>query len=177
MRQLMQLAFVPSHEPRRWPISEAAGVGLVIALSTILAVVARVLQLDEAASDRVQMILLIIGLGAFFSAFFIAIFAGRFAFQWPRLLRAIFGSILVSGLFIPTVMFFFAFENRIIQGNLEPNALELGRWKDLFWSMFGAMGLFTPTGMRYLIPWPLLIIGLTTALLFYIWPSKRDKQI
>jgi hypothetical protein len=177
MRRLMQLAFVPSHQPSHWPFSKAAGIGLVIALSTIFAVVARVLQLDEAASDRVQIIILIIGCGAFFAAFITAVFVGRFAMGWPRFLRAILGSIIASSLFIPTVMFFFAFENRIIQGNLEPDAYEIGRWKDLFWSLFGGMGLFTPTGMRYLLPWPLLIIGLTTALIFYIWPSKRDKHV
>jgi hypothetical protein len=42
---------------------------------------------------------------------------------------------------------------------------------DLFWSLFGGMGLFTPTGLTYLLPWPLLAVAITAFVCFYIWPK------
>jgi hypothetical protein len=177
MLRLMPLAFLLSHHPQRWPISESAGIGLIISVLTIFAVILRILQLDEAASDRVQIIILVIGWSAFLAVLITAILVGRFASGWSRSLRAILASIFCCVLFIPIVMIIFAFENRIIEGNLEPNAYEIGRLSELFWSIIGAMGLFTPTGMRYLMPWPLLLLGLSAALIFYVWPSKRNTDV
>jgi hypothetical protein len=41
---------------------------------------------------------------------------------------------------------------------------------EIGWSMFGAMGMFTPTGLRYLTPWPLIAVAAAAALILFFWP-------
>jgi hypothetical protein len=172
MLPLMPLGFVCELQHRSGSKGDAAGVALVIAFLTVLALVGRIILLGEAASDRTQALVLVIGFSAFLAAFVTSLVVVWFAGNWWRWLRAASASLFCCGLFVPAAMFCFALENRIIAGNLEPGAIEDGRLGEIVWSIVGAMGLFTPTGMRYLIPWPLLVMGIAAALIFYRWPPK-----
>jgi hypothetical protein len=43
--------------------------------------------------------------------------------------------------------------------------------------MFSAMGMFTPTGLRYLLPWPLVAVTLMAAILLYRWPRAAGPSL
>ena len=164
---------MPEQATRSGYGGEACGIAFAIAFTTIIALLAKIILLDEAASDRTQILLLVIGSSAFLSAFTTALFIVWFASGWNRFVRACAAAFISCGLFIPAAMFCFAIENRIIRGNLEPGAVDDGRIAEIIWSIIGAMGLFAPTGMRYLIPWPMLVMGLVSLLIFYRWSPER----
>jgi hypothetical protein len=174
--QKMQSVCVPEHETSSGYGGDACGIALVIAFTTSMAVLAKIIVLDEATSDRTQILLLVIGSSAFLAAFITALFVVWLACRWNPVVRAVTASLASTVLFIPAAMFCFAIENRIIKGNLEPGAIVDGRIGEIVWSMIGAMGLFAPTGMRYLVPWPLLVMGLMSLLIFYRWPSEGMDQ-
>jgi hypothetical protein len=96
---------------------------------------------------------------------------------WRPWLRAILGGLAVGGLFIPATLFFFALKIRIIDGRIEADSVTDLHADDLFWSMFSAMGMFTPTGLRYLLPWPLIAVAITATLLLYRWPRANATPL
>jgi hypothetical protein len=151
---------------------EAAGIALALAFLTALAAVGGVLSLDEAASDRTQSLIAVIGCGAFAAAFCTCLLTLWIAARWNRWLRAIVASAFCAGAFIPATLFCFAVQNRLIGGRLNAETLEDLQPIRVVWSMIGAMGMFTPTGLRYLTPWPLLVLGMGAAAIFLVWPRR-----
>ena len=89
----------------------------------------------------------------------VAVLALWVAGSWNRWLRAALGGIGVGGLFIPATLFVFALKIRVIDGRIEADSVADLRLGEIAWSMFGAMGMFTPTGLRYLTPWPLIAVA------------------
>ena len=78
---------------------------------------------------------------------------------------------------MPATLFFFAIKIRIIDGRIEADSVTDLQAEELFWSMFSAMGMFTPTGLRYLLPWPLVAVTLTAAILLYRWPRATAHPL
>ncbi len=143
---------------------------LCVGLVAVVAVAMRILAFEEAASDRTVLLLLIAAEGGVAAMLPVAVLALWIAERWNRVLRAVLGGLAVGGLFIPATLFFFALKIRVIDGRIEADTVTNLRAVELFWSMFGAMGMFTPTGLRYLAPWPVTAVGLAAAILFYFWP-------
>jgi hypothetical protein len=100
----------------------------------------------------------------------VAVLALWIAGGWNRWLRAVLGGIGAGGLFIPASLFFFALKIRIIDGRIEADSVADLRLGEIFWSMFGAMGMFTPTGLRYLAPWPVIAVAALAAIILFFWP-------
>jgi hypothetical protein len=153
---------------------EAAGIALALAFLTALVAIGSVLSLGEAASDRTQSLVAVIGCGAFVAALCSGLLTLWIAGRWNRWLRACLASAFCAGAFIPATLFCFAVQNRLIGGRLNAETLEDLQPLRIVWSMVGAMGMFTPTGLRYLTPWPLLALGTGAAFIFLIWPRKPD---
>jgi ABC-type Fe3+-siderophore transport system permease subunit len=156
---------------------DAAGISLVIGVVAAVSVALRTMALEESASDRTQLLVLIALCGAFLATLPFALLTLWLAQNWNRFVRAFLAALLVAGAFIPATMFCFAFENRIIKGHIEADSLFDLRPVEVAWSMFGAMGMFTPTGLRYLAPWPVLAVFLTAALCFFFWPQKNTGPL
>ncbi|MGL4636770.1 MAG: hypothetical protein ACRCWF_12380 [Beijerinckiaceae bacterium] len=148
------------------------GVALLLGCVAVLAVTLRVLFMEEAVSGRTAILVMIAGFGAFMIALFTALLAFWLASRWKPMIRAILAAIIVAGGFVPATLFSFAIENRLIEGHVEAESVMDLTSKEVFWSMFGAMGMFTPAGLKYLMPWPLLAIALAAGICFYHWPKS-----
>ena len=131
-----------------------------------------ILQFNEPFTDRTRLLILIVVCGAFSAAMPVLLMAGWIAAGWNRWLRATLGSLIIGIAFIPATMFCFAVENRIVEGRVEAESVADLQASDLFWSMFGAMGMFTPTGLRYLAPFPLIAMTAAAAILLFVWPRQ-----
>jgi hypothetical protein len=138
-----------------------------------LAVAAQLLWFEEAFSDRARLLMLLAAEGGFAATLVSAFPALWIAQNWWPWLRAALGAIVTGGLFVPATMFFFALKIRVVDGRVEADSVtDLGA-TELFWSMFGAMGMFTPTGLRYLAPWAALAVCAAAFLILYRWPRRR----
>lgn len=117
------------------------------------------------------MLAAVAGAGALMAALPLAGLAQLLSRHWHPILRGGIGALWMATAFVPATMFAFALEIRVIEGRVEADSVtDLGA-ADLFWSLFGGMGLFTPTGLTYLLPWPLLAVAITAFVCFYIWPK------
>jgi hypothetical protein len=145
------------------------GVGLALGVTAAIAMAVAIDLREEAASDRTQILVAIAAMGAFLAGGLVAAVA-LFVRRWPALLRGpLFGG-AAAALFVPATLFCFAVKIRIVDGHIDAESVADMPVVDLFWSMFGAMGMFTPTGLRYLAPWPVLAVGLAATLIFLRWP-------
>jgi hypothetical protein len=151
---------------------DAVGISLLIGVVAAIAVAFRVVAFEEPVSDRTQLLVLIAGCGGFLATLPFALLALWLASVWNRILRAAVTSTLIAGAFIPATLFCFAVENRIIEGRIEADSVLDLKAMQVFWSMFGAMGMFTPTGLRYLAPWPVLAVFVIAASCFFFWPKR-----
>jgi hypothetical protein len=166
---------VPDAPPRA-PSAAQLGLGRLILIITAVAAASvwlrAILQLEEAHSGRLGLVVLIAAAGALLATLPLAASARLLAADWNRALRAGLAALWMGGLFIPAVLFCFAVEIRIIEGHVEAeSAFDLAP-RELFWSLFGAMGMFTPTGLRYVLPWPAPAVALVAAFCFYHWPQR-----
>jgi hypothetical protein len=157
---------------------EAAGgprLGLVAVIGILAAVAAlsvllKTLMLEQPVSRRTLLLCVIAAAGAGLAALPLAGLARLFAAHWRPGLRASLAALWMASGFVPATMFAFAVENRIVEGHIEADSvLALGA-AGLFWTLFGAMGMFTPTGLAYLLPWPALAVASAAFLCFYRWP-------
>ncbi|MGL5115260.1 MAG: hypothetical protein ACRC7G_13590 [Beijerinckiaceae bacterium] len=149
------------------------GVALALALTAAVSMAVAITLRDEAASDRTQLLVAIAAMGAFLAGL-VATFFAFFTRRWPGWLRGPFFGAIAAALFVPATLFCFAVQIRIIDGHIDAESVAQMPVVDLFWSLFGAMGMFTPTGLRYLVPWPVLAVGLVAALIFLRWPSRSS---
>jgi hypothetical protein len=170
MRQKMRLAFVSDLAPGRSTLPQAFGAALLVAAIAGLAVILRILGFEEPASDRAILLVLIAAAGGFAAMLCVAVLALWIAEGWNRWLRAVLGGIGVGGLFIPATLFVFALKIRVIDGRIEADSVSDLRLVEIAWSMFGAMGMFTPTGLRYLAPLPVIAVVAMAALILFFWP-------
>jgi hypothetical protein len=151
-------------------------VSIVVALAAVAAgaVALKVVLLEQPLGRRTLLLTAVAAGGAILASLPLALLAGMFARSWRPWLRATLAALWMLAGFIPGTLFAFAIENRIIEGHIEADSVtDLGA-AELFWTLFGAMGMFTPTGLAYLLPWPVLAVALTAFLCFYHWPAPRD---
>jgi hypothetical protein len=172
MRRKMRSAFVSDLAAGRSTLPQAFGAALLVAIIAGLAVALRVFGFEEPASDRTLLLVLITIAGGFGAMLVISVLALWIAGGWNRWVRAILGGIGVGGLFIPATLFFFALKIRIIDGRIEADSVSDLRLGEIAWSMFGAMGMFTPTGLRYLVPWPVITVAVLAAVILFYWPRQ-----
>jgi hypothetical protein len=154
----------------RSTLPQAFGAALLVAAIAGLAVALRIFGFEEPASDRTLLLVLITIAGGFGAMLVVSVLALWIAGGWNRWLRTLLGGIGVGGLFIPATLFVFALKIRVIDGRIEADSVTDLRLGEIAWSMFGAMGMFTPTGLRYLAPWPVIAVALTAALILFFWP-------
>lgn len=145
---------------------------LLVAFVAGTAVLARVLQLDEALSVRTLWLGLIATEGGALAAAVPALALALIPRGGSRL-RGILGGIVAGLGFIPATLACFAFKIRILDGRIEGDLAEGIVSGDILFSLIGAMGMFTPTGLRYLAPWPLAAVALTAGFIFSRWPEPR----
>jgi hypothetical protein len=169
----MRWACVP--ESAGGTVAQAFALSLIVAAVAAASVALRVIVLEEPFSDRTLLLLLIAAEGAFSAMLVITLLAVWTAGAWRPWLRAALGAFAVGGLFLPATLFFFAIKIRIIDGRIEADSVTDLPAEELLWSMFSAMGMFTPTGLRYLLPWPLVAVTLTAAILLYRWPRATAR--
>jgi hypothetical protein len=148
-----------------------AGLLALIPLIAAATVLLRIWQLEQPLGLRTALVALVAGAGALLALLPLAGLALLLARRWRPTLRAALAALWMAAGFVPATLFAFAVENRIVEGRIEAGSVtELGA-RELFWTLFGGMGLFTPTGLAYLLPWPLLAVAATAFLCFYNWPS------
>jgi hypothetical protein len=163
-------------------VSEAAvpdaasrgGIGaplLILPLVAGASVLTKALLLEQPLSLRTLLLAAVAGTGALLAALPIAGCLAVLARRWRPMLRASIAALFMAGAFIPATMFAFAIENRLIEGHIEAESVTALSARELFWTLFGGMGLFTPTGLPYLLPWPLLAVTATAFVCFYHWPK------
>ena len=121
---------------------------------------------------RALLLVLTASLGGWAAALPIAAALAWFGGDWDRRLSALLGGLCAAALFIPATLAFFAVKIRIIDGRIEGDLASGFASGDIFFSLFGAMGMFTPTGLRYLAPWPLAAVAIAAALVFSRWPQR-----
>ncbi len=172
MLRKMQSVFVSDPAKGQSTLPQAFGAALIVAAGAGLAVALRILGFEEPASDRTVLLVLITAAGGFGAMLVIAVLALWIAGGWNRWLRALIGGTGVGGLFIPATLFFFALKIRVIDGRIEANSVADLRFGEIAWSMFGAMGMFTPTGLRYLAPWPVIAVTVMAASILFFWPTR-----
>jgi hypothetical protein len=170
MRRKMQLVFVSDPATGRSTLPQAFGAALLVAAIAGLAVILRILGFEEPASDRTMLLVLITAAGGFGAMLVVSVLALWIAGAWNHWLRAVLGGLGVGGLFIPATLFVFALKIRVIDGRIEADSVSDMRFGEIAWSMFGAMGMFTPTGLRYLAPWPVIAVAVLAALILFFWP-------
>jgi hypothetical protein len=170
MQQKMPLASVSDLASGRSTLPQAFGAALLVAAIGGLAVSLSIIGFEEPASDRTILLVLIAAAGGFSAMLCVSVLALWIAGGWNHWLRAILGGIAVGGLFIPATLFFFALKIRVIDGRIEADSVTDLRLGEIAWSMFGAMGMFTPTGLRYLAPWPVMAVAAMAALILFFWP-------
>jgi hypothetical protein len=150
--------------------------GAVIGLVSAMAVLAQIIIRDEAASERTQLVVLFAAIAGFAAGMLVSTFGLLVAARWPVWLRAVVAALGIAGLVPLAAMLVFSVHNRIIEGHFEGDLFGGDGLLDLFWSLFGGMGMATPTGQRYLLPWPIVVIGLAALILYAGFPRSRSKE-
>jgi hypothetical protein len=169
------LASAPDSGPTG-TLSEGLVLATIAASAAVLALVARVLWLEEALSARTLALMILVAVGTFVVGITAAAISLLLARRWPGWLRAAIAALGVGGGMLPATMFCFAVHIRLIEGHVEAESVTDLSAGDIFWTLFGAMGMFTPTGLTYLVPWPMLATALVTFALFYRWPPRRTPE-
>jgi hypothetical protein len=164
-----------SAHPGTW--GEGVRVAVLIAAAAALAVILRVLWLEETLSARVAMLVIFVAIGAFAVSVLSAVLSLLLTRRWPGLLRATITALVIGAGTLPATMFCFAVHIRLIKGHVEAESVTDLSASDIFWTLFGAMGMFTPTGLTYLVPWPMLAAALAAFALFYRWPPRRLPEL
>jgi hypothetical protein len=154
-------------------LARVAGASALAGLAAAVVLTARILQLDEAASDRTRTVIAIAFAGGFLAMLPLATFRHWLATRWPGWLVLILGTLLMAGLFTLAMAGSFAIQNRLIEGHIEEELITGLRLRSLLWSHIGAVGLFTPTGQTYLLPWPLPLIAVAAGLILARNPMER----
>ena len=152
-----------------WParaLAAAASVGLAAAIAVGL----RALAGDEPLSDRMLQLMLVSAIGGVAAALPAAALLARIGGGWRRIPRALIGGLSTGLLFIPATLAVFAFDIRIVDGRIEGDLASGFASGDIVFSLIGAMGMFTPTGLRYLAPWPLAAVTLVAGIAVSRWP-------
>jgi hypothetical protein len=152
--------------------SVAIGVTMAAAGSVFL----RVLSIEQPAGPRTALVVLVATAGALLALLPFAGLVAAIARNWRPAVRAALAALWMAAAFAPATMFAFAIENRIVEGHIEADSvLDLGA-RGLFWTLFGGMGLFTPTGLSYLLPWPLAVVAFACGICFYLWPQPAPQS-
>lgn len=170
MRRKTRLACVSETRAFLREMPKAMGCSLAVASVAALAASLTIAGFGEPVSDRTILLTLIIAAGAFMATAFSAFMALGLGALQNRWLSAALGGLWTGAGFIPATLLSFAIQNRLIEGRIETDTILDLNFDHIFWSMFGAMGMFTPTGLRYLMPWPLIGVTLAAACLFFLWP-------
>ncbi len=170
MLRKMQSACVSDVARGRNTLPQAFGVALAVGVTAALAVALRIVMFEEPVSDRTALLVLIAAEGGFAAMMPVAVLTLWVAERWNRWIRSVLGGLVAGGLFVPATLFFFALKIRVIDGRIEADTVTDLRIGEIFWSMFGAMGMFTPTGLRYLLPWPALAVTIAASLVLFFWP-------
>jgi hypothetical protein len=148
-------------------------VALGVVATAAISVFLKAMLLEQPAGPRTALVALVAATGALLALLPLAGLALLVARRWRPAIRAVLAALWMAAGFAPGTMFAFAIENRVIEGHIEAETvLELGA-QGLFWTLFGGMGLFTPTGLAYLLPWPLAAVALVSGICFYLWPNPR----
>lgn len=145
------------------PLLHPGIVGLLVGIAGALAMAVRIVELDEAASDRARIVILLAFIGAGTTAFLGALVVHLIAGRWPGWLRGIIALPLIAAGFAGTMALAFAVHNRLVEGHIDEEALTGIRVRTIIWSHIGAVGMFTPTGRNYLFPWPVPAVALAGA--------------
>jgi uncharacterized membrane protein YqaE (UPF0057 family) len=149
---------------------------LAIPAAAALGLLVQALFMEQPVGPRTLSLAAVVAVGALLAALPPAAFLVLLGRGWSPWLRSIIGGLLTTLAFVPATMFAFALEIRVIEGRVEADSVADLTANELFWSLFGGMGLFTPTGLRYLLPWPVLAVALATLLCFYHWPTARSAS-
>jgi hypothetical protein len=144
---------------------------LVLPVVAGTAVLAKTLLMEQPLGTRTMLLAAIAAMGALLAALPLAGLAALLTRRWRPWVRGGLGALWMAAAFIPATMFMFAIEIRLIEGRIEADSVTDLSVRDLFWTLFGGMGLFTPTGLHYLLPWPLLAVALAAFACFYRWPQ------
>jgi hypothetical protein len=152
------------------------GVALLVGLAAAVVMTVRIIELDEAASERAQALVLLSGLAGFAATATVGLPALWFTQGWRGRTRGLVAGPLVAAAFVAAMPFLFAVNMRVLEGHTDSDIGSEGWFREIVWSHVGAMGLFTPTGRKYLLPWPLLAIGVAGGLCFAVWPGQRGPR-
>jgi hypothetical protein len=166
----MRSAFVPDG-----PASEGSGIGLAalaVGAAATLAVGIEIRLRDEPLSQRTLLLMMVAGLGGAAAASPVAATLAWFGRGWGRVSRSALGALATGGLFVPATLAAFAVQIRIFDARIEGDLASEIASGDILHSLFGAMGMFTPTGLRYLAPWPLAAVVVAAALVFLLRPGR-----
>jgi hypothetical protein len=144
---------------------------VIIPLVGGASVLLRALSLEQPLGARTLMLAAVAAAGALLATTPVVALGALLARRWRSAVRATLGALLTAGAFVPATMLVFAVELRLFEGRVEADSVTELSASDVFWTLFGAMGLFTPTGLHYLLPWPMLAVAVAAFICFYRWPK------
>ncbi len=147
------------------------GAAFAVTATAAISVIGKALLMEQPFGVRTLLLSAVAATGALLALLPLAALALLMARRWRPALRGALGALWMAGAFVPATMFAFAVENRVIEGHIEAESVADLSATDLFWTLFGAMGMFTPTGLHFLLPWPALAVALAAFVCFYHWPK------
>jgi hypothetical protein len=160
----MRSACVPEPAAGRGAAFRTIAAILAVALTAAAAVTMSALVAEEPLTARVLWLSAIGAEGGAFAAAGAALALGHFACGWSVTRRIVTAGAVAAALFLPATLAFFALKIRILDGRIEGELAEEIASGDILFSLIGAMGMFTPSGLRYLAPWPLVAVAIIAGL-------------
>jgi len=164
---------VPEADPS--PAAQALICIALLALVAASAVLLRVIAADEPLSQRVALLAAVAAIGAALAAAAPAAALASFRIG-SRAARGIAAGAAMTLLFVPATLATFAIKLRILDGRIDGDLAEEIVSGEIIYSLIGAMGMFTPTGLRYLAPWPLAVVSLASLLIFSHRPRPAPES-
>ncbi len=152
-----------------------AAAAAVAALAGSL-VALRVLELREAFSDRTAGLVVMAAVAAFVTMLTALVVASAVARAWPGWLRASVAAPLIAGGWIGALALVFALHIRILAGHTDSEAFSEGWFREIVGSGIGAMGLATPVGRKYVLPWPAPLVGALGGIAVAIVMRERHRR-
>jgi hypothetical protein len=157
----------------------AARAALLAGLSGVIfaAIIAfRIVQLDEALSERTTSIIIIAAIAGFLTGWFLALVTGWLFWRMPRWLIIVPLLLLLAIALFGAFALCFAIDIRFIHGQLDEAPFTEGWFRELIFSPLGAIGMFLQTGTRYLLPWPVALGAALIAPLLALFLTGRDAN-
>ncbi len=140
-------------------------IGAIMAGIAALVMWLRVLSLDETATGRTSMLVILAALSGFLSGTVLACIAGWLSRRFSRLAAGLACVIFAAPAFMTGFAAVFAIHHRFIVGRIDSDTFTRHWVMEVVLSPASAVGMFLQTGTKYFLPWPAAVMALAFTLL------------